>query len=129
MADTDGDVLQGSELTIELGGRQYRWIEPVRRQSRAMVKDLLRLTQKIAGKQDDPVTALEAVDDALEFFYKHHTQMRSDKQRLDNCTENEISEAFKQVSEWLLIPFVNTTTKGAAGLATTSTSSPESTST
>lgn len=116
------DVLERRKLTVELKGKTYEWVEPVRRDARAMMRELITIHQKANG--GDQVKLLEVVDDCLDFFYAFHPKMKADKQRLDDAGEEEIAEAFKNIAEFLASPFA---TAGKAEAEPTRTPSAEST--
>ncbi len=103
---SDSTVIEGGELTVELGGRTYVWKEPVRRQLRKMVRGLIEIDAMRAGRDDnDPRLMLDLVDAILDFFYANHTGMAEDLAHLDNCDEEEIADAFKEVAAFLQAPF------------------------
>lgn len=102
----DGEVIEGGALTIELGGKQYVWKEPVRRKLRGMIRGLIEIDAMRAGHdENDPLLMLDLVDAILDFFYTHHPAMAQDAVHLDNCDEEEIADAFKEVAAFLQAPF------------------------
>lgn len=106
---TDSAVIEGAELRLELGGKIYVWKEPVRRKLRQMLRGLIQVDRLREGKAaDDPELMLDLVDAILDFFYAHHVDMAKDSARLDNCGEEEIAQAFKEVAAFLQAPLLKT---------------------
>ncbi len=117
------DVFERQRLTVTLCGRDYVWEEPVRRVSRAWVRDLMAIQEKTVGKTDDTLAMLGVVDDCLEYFYTHHKGMAADRAVLDNAGEQEIGEAFAALAEFVARPFANAAAAMDAGDGSTSTPS------
>jgi hypothetical protein len=127
------DVFEKKSVTVTLCGRDYVWEEPVRRVSRAWMRDLVSIKAKVPEEVEDDADAdslvniekhmvlMEVIDDVLDFFYKHHAGMAADRAVLDNAGEQEISEAFAALAEFVARPFANA---AAAGDADGSTSMP-----
>lgn len=117
--NTDSAVIEGGELHLEIGGRKYTWKEPVRRQLRKMLRGLIAIDRMREGKaQDDPELMLDLVDAILDFFYAFHEGMAADAAHLDNCGEEEIANAFRDVAEFLQAPFAKMAKRAQAATRT-----------
>lgn len=100
--------LTADSISIELCGKQYEFKEPVRRVSRAMVKDIIAVQKRYGiadWKELDPINGLDACDACLDLLYSWHPGMNADKATLDNATEKEIAAAFIAVVGFIMRPF------------------------
>lgn len=102
---TDAEILQGEKLTLEIAGQSFEWTAPVRRKARAMVRQIIAIQRDLAALGDiDGI--LTGADKMLDFFYEHHSGMKRERASLENCGEVEIARAFKEVTDFILDPFV-----------------------
>ena len=122
----EGEVLNGGEYKVTLGGKEYVWKEPNRRALRRMMIDICRMTEgrKLAGtiqegEQASNADALAFIEDGLDFFLKWHPAMKADAAHVENSDTQEISLAIGGLTTFLTLPFVREQAKTAAKLADT----------
>ncbi len=108
--------MERRRIMVPLGGHTFEWVEPVRRVARRMFRDLNKYRELVevineAKEKGDEMPlneSLDAIDDALDFFYEHHEGMRALKAELDDADEQEIMDAFGKVAGFISAPFANT---------------------
>lgn len=103
---TDAEILARAKTTVTLAGQEYVWEEMGRRQSRAMLQEMIPIANLANDGMSNPSRALKAIDETLDFFYRHHAKMRGDRKFLDdNASNEEVIEAFRKVQELIDVPF------------------------
>lgn len=104
-------VFEPKTATITLAGLSFDWKEAPRRKTRAMMRDMLPITEL---DQNNPADMLSAIDLILDFFYKWHEGIAAERDTVDEATEAEIAEAFMAVQGIIVGPFVATTPEAAS---------------
>ncbi|MCC6490671.1 MAG: hypothetical protein IT364_24510 [Candidatus Hydrogenedentes bacterium] len=117
---TDSEILQADTITVVLGGKPFRFSEPVRRVARQM---LTRINRTIAmlpkGPDGRPLTNIDpkllapeqmlamlpAFDDMLDFLCEFMPELARDKSASDNATEVEIGRAWSAIVQLVSRPF------------------------
>lgn len=104
--NSDAEILARAKAIITLAGQEYVWEEMGRRQSRAILQEMIPIAVLANEGMTDPSRALKAIDETLDFFYRHHNKMRADRKFLDdNSSNEEVIDAFRKVQELVDVPF------------------------
>lgn len=104
---SDAEILARAKVTITLAGKSYEWSEVGRRESRAMLQEMIPIVGLVRAGNEDPGGLLKSVDEALDFFYRHHADMRRDKLHLDDHASNqEVLAALTAVHQVINCPFL-----------------------
>ncbi|MCL4735379.1 MAG: hypothetical protein KJ050_10635 [Candidatus Omnitrophica bacterium] len=125
---TDQEILDRAKCVIEIGGRMYEWTEMGRRQGREALAEMLPIMHRY-HEEDSPAARLKTLNDTLDFFYKHHARMNSERGHLDNAaTNDEIAEALIAIRGVIDAPFRRDVAEALAAAETTPTLNQESSS-
>lgn len=103
---SDQEILTRATCVVEIAGNEYEWNEVGRRQARAMLGEMIPIVSGFVEGQDKPEKLLLLLNDSLEFFFKWHTKMRSDRKTIeDNASNDEITTALMAIREVIDCPF------------------------
>jgi len=91
----------GQDLELELAGKKYLWREMGKRKKREMLLTMKPVLE-VAGEMVTANEILAGSNAALDWFYKHHKEMKTDKLSIDDKADiDEICIQFKRVRFWL----------------------------